>query len=83
MKGFETCSLAYTQCIVNQWKGGVNAGGQVSQQSFHTNPKIEFSIPPGQEQQVKFTLMKANGEAEHAPIGLQAFEVRGNYFSYN
>ena len=36
---------AHTQCVLGEWITGKNAGGQVSNQTFGTNPQFHIDIP--------------------------------------
>ncbi|XP_048755739.2 calpain-9-like [Ostrea edulis] len=64
----------HVKCVTGQWTAGSNAGGQVSNNTFHINPQIKIDIPSAQ--QVKFQLLAASGESRY-PIGFKLFQANG------
>nr|XP_034308923.1 calpain-8-like [Crassostrea gigas]XP_034308924.1 calpain-8-like [Crassostrea gigas]XP_034308925.1 calpain-8-like [Crassostrea gigas] len=68
--GEDAKSYDHVKCLTGQWRAGSNAGGQVSNRTFHINPQIKIK---SSDQRVKFQLMVDS----KAPIGLKLFKLKG------
>ncbi|KAK3108056.1 hypothetical protein FSP39_000341 [Pinctada imbricata] len=67
-----------SQCLVGQWISGQNAGGQVSRQTFHTNPQFHIDVPNhGGDVRVSFILSQEATEPRY-PIGFKLFARDGS-----
>ncbi|XP_078321159.1 calpain-9-like [Crassostrea virginica] len=62
----------HVRCVTGRWSVGSNAGGQVSHNTFHTNPQIKFQIPS--DQHMKLQLLAESGEPAY-PIGFKLFKL--------
>ena len=58
--------LDHVRCVTGRWSVGSNAGGQVSHNTFHTNPQIKFQIPSKHQRVIStLTLMNTSRKTMH------------------
>lgn len=50
--------LEHCECYFGRWRSGDNAGGQISQDSHHTNPQLVFTVNKGMLKKVLKTTKK-------------------------
>lgn len=76
--------LEHVKCVTGQWTAGSNAGGQVSNSTFHINPQIKIDIPSKKSHYLlEFMLFRQHCDVIHGVWITWGGRVKLEYWNWN